>query len=128
VIPFGTDEWYALWVKEAPALQPGPGPTGSVEVALRRDDGTTRAFSCHFTSGLMTSVRPADPDADVHVEVPESLYIAICEGRREEMERAMLKGQMRLTGDRERLRDLVPALWSEEAQALRARIHEQTAY
>jgi len=128
-VPILSDEWNALWVAEAATLQPGPGPSGSLEVSLRRDDDHVRTFTCYFVDGRMREVvsRPDDA-ADLKAEIPESVWQSICEGHPEVLEKVMLNGQMRLTGDRARMMELVPAVWSDEAQALRARVHEQTIY
>ena len=98
-VPILSDEWNALWVAEAATLQPGPGPTGSLEVSLRRDDEHILTFTTYFVDGRMHEVvARGDDNADLRVEVPESAWHSICEGHHEVLEKMMLNGQMRLIG------------------------------
>jgi hypothetical protein len=128
VIPFLSDEWIALYLKEAAAEQPVDGPTIAFEITLTRDEAEARTFTSYFVDGALASISGPDPDADVHFEVPEAVYMDYCEGGREALERAMLKGQMRITGERDKLMVMEPVLWSEAALAVRGRVHEQTLY
>jgi hypothetical protein len=127
VIPIGTDEWFALWAESAPGIHPGPGPSGSVEITLTRDDDA-RTFTAYYTDGLMTSMAGPNADADLRVRVPEHVWVSISEGDRAPMERALLRGELRVTGVRERLRDLGAWVWSDEALALMAHVHTRTQY
>jgi hypothetical protein len=128
VVAILSDAWFALWTTEAADMTPAPGLTVSIEATLRRADAPARIFTTYFVDGVITAAGGADPTADLKAEVAEDVYRASTEGRTDAMERAILTGQMRLTGEPESLTLIGDLYRRGEWTEVRRRVHAQTEY
>ena len=124
-----TDAWCELWVNTANDLGLDRGPSGSWAVVVRDETAaTTEAITFRFDDGLLADAHLGSDGADVRLELPPDAFVNALAGDRSLIQRAVLSGTMRLTGDPDVLQALGPHMNGERFQLIATRVLEQTDF
>ena len=127
---FLSEDWRAMFEREAAGVPGLAGATGSFEVAVDRDGAESGSFAIVLVDGVVqrVSLGASSTPADVRVEMPQEDVAALLRGDTDPVYKAYWVGRLRATGNMAVTAAIAPLLDTDGFRALLQRVHDLTTF